>query len=166
VLLEKSSPLKVLLLRLSIWSMVVRSGAGREVPAWMRSVAMAQYLLSVHTGTDGDAAGVADGGVESGQPSASDQYQQVLALEEDMKAAGAWLFSGRLTDADVATVVRVSATGDAMTTDGPFVESKEHLAGFYIVEADDLDAALGWATRTAAIIGKPIEVRPFFDTKS
>ena len=54
--------------------------------------------------------------------------------------------------------------GDALTTDGPFVESKEHLAGFYIVEADDLDAALGWATRTSTIIGMPIEVRPFWDT--
>jgi hypothetical protein len=85
--------------------------------------------------------------------------QQMQALEEEMKAAGAWLFSGRLTEPDVATVVRVSAGGDALTTDGPFVESKEHLAGFYIINADDLDAALGWATRTAAIIGMPIEVR-------
>src|SRR5215213_7024115 len=104
-------PLKVLLLRLSIWSMVVRSGAGREVPAWTRSVAMAQYLLSVHTGSQTDTAG----DVESVQSTAAEEYQQVLALEEDMKAAGAWLFSGRLTDADVATVVRVSAAGDAMT---------------------------------------------------
>jgi hypothetical protein len=128
---------------------------------------MAQYLLSVHTGADGGADSGTAGDVDSGtRPTASDQYQQILALEEDMKAAGAWLFSGRLTEADVATVVRVSAAGDAMTTDGPFVESKEHLAGFYIVEADDLDAALGWATRTAAIIGMPIEVRPFFDTKA
>jgi hypothetical protein len=123
---------------------------------------MTQYLLSVHTGTDGGA----EDGAEPSQQAASHQYEQILALEEDMKARGAWLFSGRLTDADVATVVRVSASGDAMTTDGPFVESKEHLAGFYIVEADDLDAALGWATRTAAIIGKPIEVRPFFGTKA
>jgi hypothetical protein len=122
---------------------------------------MAQYLLSVHTGAAGS--GTAE---EGDTRQAADQYQQILALEEDMKAAGAWLFSGRLTDADVATVVRVSAAGAAMTTDGPFVESKEHLAGFYIVEADDLDAALGWATRTAEIIGMPIEVRPFFDIKS
>lgn len=123
---------------------------------------MAQYLLSVHAGAaDSDTAAEGDT-----RPAASDQYQQILALEEDMKAAGAWLFSGRLTDADVATVVRVSAAGDAMTTDGPFVESKEHLAGFYVVEANDLDAALGWATRTAAIIGMPIEVRPFADTKA
>jgi hypothetical protein len=123
---------------------------------------MAQYLLSVHTGTDGGA----ENGAEAPQQAASHQYAQILALEEDMKSSGAWLFSGRLTGADVATVVRVSAAGDAMTTDGPFVESKEHLAGFYIVEADDLDAALSWATRTAAIIGMPIEVRPFFDIKA
>jgi hypothetical protein len=82
-----------------------------------------------------------------------------------MKATGAWLFSGRLTEPDLATVVRASG-GDVVTTDGPFVESKEHLAGFYIVEADDLDAALGWAAKTSAIIGMPIEVRPFWDTKS
>jgi hypothetical protein len=65
----------------------------------------------------------------------------------------------------MATVVRGVPAGDAVMTDGPFVESKEHLAGFYIIEADDLDAALGWAARTSTIIGMPIEVRPFWDTK-
>src|SRR5260370_32574885 len=104
---------------------------------------MAQYLLSVHTGTDGDA--------PPAEPMTPEQMQQsqqeMQALEEEMKAAGAWLFSGRLTEPDVATVVRVSA-GNALTTDGPFVESKEHLAGLYIVNADDLDAALGCATKT------------------
>jgi hypothetical protein len=52
---------------------------------------------------------------------------------------------------------------EVMTTDGPFVEAKEHLGGFYIVEAQDLDAALDWAAKTTAIIGAPIEVRPFWD---
>ena len=118
---------------------------------------MTQYMLSVHTG--------AAGGTPPAEPMTHEGYQQVLALEEAMKAAGAWLFSGRLTEPDLATVVRVSA-GDAVTTDGPYVESKEHLAGFYLIEADDLDAALGWATRTAAIIGMPIEVRPFWDSRS
>jgi hypothetical protein len=121
---------------------------------------MTQYLLSVHSG--------ADAGAEPAEPVTPEQmqqsYQQVLALEEEMKAAGAWLFSGRLTEPDMATVVRASA-GEVLTTDGPFVESKEHLGGFYIVEADDLDAALGWAGRTSAIIGMPIEVRPFWATK-
>ena len=120
---------------------------------------MTQYMLSVHTG--------ADGGAQRTEPMTPEQMQQssqhMQVLEEEMKAAGAWLFSGRLTGPDVATVVRVSA-GEAVTTDGPFVESKEHLAGFYIVEADDLDAALGWATKTSTIIGMPIEVRPFWDT--
>jgi hypothetical protein len=114
---------------------------------------MSQYLLSVHNAADSDA--------PPAEPMRPEQFQQVLALEEEMRSAGAWLFSGRLTGPDVATVVRVSA-GQVVTTDGPFVESKEHLAGFYIVEADDLDAALGWATKTSAIIGAPIEVRPFW----
>jgi hypothetical protein len=121
---------------------------------------MSQYLLSVHTG--------ADGGAPPAEPMTPEQMQEsaqlMQALEDDMKAAGAWLFSGRLTEPDVATVVRASG-GDVVTTDGPFVESKEHLAGFYIVEADDLDGALSWAGRTSAIIGMPIEVRPFWDTR-
>ena len=78
---------------------------------------------------------------------------------------GAWLSEPLLTGPDVAPVVRVS-DGEVLTTDGPFAESKEHLAGFYIVEAADLDAALGWASRTSAIIGMPIEVRPFLDTNA
>jgi len=116
---------------------------------------MSQYLLSVHT--------AADGGDQPAEPMRPEQFQQLMALEEEMKATGAWLFSGRLTEPDVATVVRPSA-GEALLTDGPFVESKEHLAGFYIIEADDLDAALKWATRTTAVIGAPIEVRPFVAT--
>jgi hypothetical protein len=122
---------------------------------------MTQYLLSVHAG--------ADAGAQPAEPVSPEQmqqsYQQMQALEEDMKTAGAWLFSGRLTEPDMATVVRGVPAGDAVMTDGPFVESKEHLAGFYIVEAHDLDAALGWAARTSAIIGMPIEVRPFWDTR-
>jgi hypothetical protein len=118
---------------------------------------MTQYLLSVHS-VEGEAQ----------EPMTPEQMQQsmeqVFALQDEMKAAGAWVFGGRLTEPAAATVVRVSG-GEAMTTDGPFVESKEHLAGFYIVEADDLDAALGWAARTSAIISAPIEVRPFWDTK-
>lgn len=118
---------------------------------------MAQYLLSVHTG--------ADAGPDPDATPGAGMPADLLALEEDMRTSGAWLFSGRLTGPEVATVVRVSG-GDVLTTDGPFAESKEHLAGFYIVEADDLDGALRWARRTAEIIGMPIEVRPFWDAKS
>lgn len=116
---------------------------------------MRKYLLSVHS-----VAG------EVRDPMTDEEMQettkQVYALEEEMKSAGAWVFAGRLHEPDTATVVRVS-NGEVLTTDGPFVESKEHLAGFYIVEAADLDAALVWASRTTAIVGAPIEVRPFQD---
>jgi hypothetical protein len=90
-------------------------------------------------------------------------WQEIQALEAEMKSAGAWVFAGRLHDVDTATVVRVSAAVVA-TTDGPFVEAREHLCGFYIVEAADLDAALGWASSVTRTISAPIEVRPFADT--
>jgi hypothetical protein len=114
---------------------------------------MTQYLLSVHT-IDGEAR----------EPMTAEEmtqsYNQIGVLEEEMKSAGAWLFSGRLHEPDTATVVRMSG-GEVLTTDGPFVESKEHLGGFYIIEADDLDAALAWASKVTAAVGRPIEVRPF-----
>jgi hypothetical protein len=52
------------------------------------------------------------------------------------------------------------ANGEVVTTDGPFVESKEHLGGFYIIKAENLDVALTWAGRVTELIGEPIEVRP------
>ena len=114
---------------------------------------MAKYLLSVHS-VEGEAA----------DPMTEQDMQQFMgrvgALEEEMKSAGAWLFGGALHDTDTATVVRVT-DGEVLTTDGPFAEAKEHLGGFYIIEADDLDAALAWASKTSAAVAKPIEVRPF-----
>ena len=114
---------------------------------------MAKYLLSVHS-VEG----------ELREPMADAEIRQfmerVAVLEEEMKSAGAWLFGGALHEADTATVVRVS-DGEVLTTDGPFAEAKEHLGGFYIIEADDLDAALAWAAKTTAAVAKPIEVRPF-----
>jgi hypothetical protein len=84
-------------------------------------------------------------------------------LEEEMKSAGAWVFGGRLHEPDTATVVRVSDRGEVLTTDGRFAESKEHLGGFYIIDVEDLDAALAWASQTADCVKTAIEVRPFWD---
>ena len=116
---------------------------------------MAKYLLSAHS-VEGEAR----------DPMTDEEmqrtYAQVMALQEEMESAGAWVFGGRLHEPATATVVRVSG-GEVVTTDGPFVESKEHLGGFYIIEAEDLDAALAWASKTTAIVGAPIEVRPFWD---
>jgi hypothetical protein len=114
---------------------------------------MTHYLLSVHS-VEG----------EIREPMTDEEMQQshkqVGILEQEMKSAGAWVFSGRLHEPATATVVRMSA-GEVVTTDGPFVESKEHLGGFYIIQAEDLDAALAWASRVTDAIKRPIEVRPF-----
>jgi hypothetical protein len=114
---------------------------------------MAHYLLSAHSGAGEDRAPMTAEDIER-------VTTQVTDLEEEMRAAGAWVFTGRLHGPDTATVVRLSG-GEVLMTDGPFLESKEHLGGFYIIEAADLDAALGWASKVTALIGSPIEVRPF-----
>src|SRR6266852_5625912 len=80
--------------------------------------------------------------------------ERVAVLEEEMKSAGAWLFGGALHEPETSTVVRMS-DGEVLTTDGPFAESKEHLGGFYIIEAEDLDAALAWASKTTAAPRRP-----------
>ena len=90
-------------------------------------------------------------------------FAGVQRLEDEMRSAGAWVFGGRLEAPDTATVVRM-AKGEMITTDGPFAESKEHLGGFYIIEATDLDAALAWASKVTVAAHTPIEVRPFFAT--
>jgi hypothetical protein len=82
------------------------------------------------------------------------------ALNQELRAAGAWVFAGGLHPPSTATVVRVS-DGDVLTTDGPFAEGKEHVGGFTIVKAPDLDAALEWGRRLALATSLPIEVRPF-----
>jgi len=116
---------------------------------------MTRYMLSVHSGP---------AQVQEPMPAEEMQksWQQIGILEAEMKATGAWVFSGRLHDPDTATVVRL-ANGEVLTTDGPFVEAREHLGGFYIINADDLDAALALASKVTRVIGAPIEVRPFAD---
>jgi hypothetical protein len=84
------------------------------------------------------------------------------ALNEEIKAAGAWVFSRGLHDASTATVVRLRGR-DVVTTDGPYVEGKEHIGGFWIVDAADLDAALAWAGKATRATTLPVEVRPFQD---
>ena len=110
---------------------------------------MTQYLLSVHM-------------VEGAEPpeSIEDAYRDVDALNEEIKAAGAWVFAGGLHPANTATVVRVE-DGEVLTTDGPFAETKEQLGGFWIIEATDLDAALAWAAKATKACRAPVEVRPF-----
>jgi hypothetical protein len=89
-------------------------------------------------------------------------WADVDALGDRLTEAGAFVFQGGLLPAESATVVRQSG-GDFLITDGPYTETKEHLAGFWVINAADLDAALEWAKRTVTAQQRPIEVRPFFD---
>jgi hypothetical protein len=88
--------------------------------------------------------------------------RDVAVFERDIKAAGAWVFNGALHPPSSATLVRVKQ-GEELLTDGPFAEGKEHIGGFMIIRAPDLDAALSWAKKMARAIPLPIEVRPFRD---
>lgn len=118
---------------------------------------MSQYMLSVHTGRAEDRSHTMT--AEQRQSS----MDRIAAVEADMKASNAFVFSARLHDSDASTVVRMG-DGDLVMTDGPFIESKEHIGGFYIINAEDLDAALAWAGRVVEAINAPIEVRPFVAT--
>jgi hypothetical protein len=116
------------------------------------SHAMPRYLLNV---IQPDAA--------PPPPAALDRIMRdVRAVRDEIQAAGAWEFSGGLHRPSASTVVRVR-DGEALITDGPFVEGKEFIGGFTIIRAPDLDAALGWARKLAAATTLPIEVRPFQD---
>jgi hypothetical protein len=112
---------------------------------------MKQYLLSVHS-------------VDGEEPmSAEDMevmFRETGRVNDEMMAAGAWVFGGGLLPADSATVVRVQA-GTTTMSDGPFAETKEHIAGFWVIKCDDLDQALAWAEKCAVACMGPIEVRPF-----
>jgi hypothetical protein len=86
----------------------------------------------------------------------------VSAVRKEMQAAGVWLFSGGLHSPSSATVLR-HQNGDIVTTDGPFIESKEQIGGITILKAPDLDAAIAWARKLARAVTTPIEVRPFME---
>ncbi len=119
---------------------------------------MGQYLLSTHAAT---------GGAPQGAPTSPEQMQEfmarVIALEAEMDETGTFVFGGALAGIDAATVVQDRA-GEALLTDGPYVEAKEHIAGFYIINAADLDEALAWGRKAAAATNHAIEVRPFHAT--
>ena len=124
---------------------------------------MSHYLLSVHS-VQHDDVQQADQSVETPSDRTPEEMeasmQKVMQLESEMKESGTFLFGGALTDAASATVVR-NAGPDMVMTDGPFAEGKEHIGGFYIIDAEHLDAALAWAARVVDAINAPIEVRPF-----
>jgi len=80
-------------------------------------------------------------------------------IQSELEAAGSWVFAGGLHPPSTATLLRAKGD-DVLITDGPFAEGKEHIGGFTIIEARDLDVALEWARKLARATTLPIEVRP------
>ena len=117
---------------------------------------MTQYLLAVH-------------GDETAPPPSPEAMQEAFAAVDafnaELEASGAWVFAGGLQPPGTATVVRADQ-GEVVLTEGPFVQSPQHLGGFWVIEAADLDAALALAAKGSAACGQPVEVRPFQEEPS
>ena len=111
---------------------------------------MKQYLLSVYH---------PEGGIP--EPAVMEKIAaDVDALNTELQQADAWVFAGGLYLSSTATVVRMEGD-DVLITDGPFVEGKEHVGGFWVIKAPDLDSALEWGRKATRACTVPIEVRPF-----
>jgi hypothetical protein len=114
---------------------------------------MKQYLLTV----------CYPAGSTQPEPQALQKIMRdVTTVKDEMRTAGALVFAGGLHPSNTATVLRHQG-GEVVTTDGPFIESKEQIGGITVLNAPDLDAALGWARKLARATTTPIEVRPFFE---
>ena len=112
---------------------------------------MAQYLVAIHHPDNYD-------------PSKEDKamHRDISALNQEMDAAGARFFAGGLEPAPKAKSLRKQPSGEVVITDGPYLETKEHIGGFWILEAADMDAALAWGRKAVVACRAPVEVRAFF----
>lgn len=111
---------------------------------------MTQYLVAIHHPDDYD-------------PSAEDEAmsRDIDALNDEMVAAGVRIFVGGLSPAGSARSLRAQPDGKVLITDGPYLETKEHIGGFWVLEAANLDDALAWGRKAAVACRAPVEVRPF-----
>ena len=90
-----------------------------------------------------------------------DMMRDIYALNEEMIAAGARIFAGGLYPASKAKSLRAKPNGEVLITDGPYIETKEHIGGFWLLEAANLDEALEWGRKATIACRTPVEVRPF-----
>lgn len=113
---------------------------------------MTQFLVAIHHPDDYE-------------PSLEDEamHRDIDVLNEEMVAAGVRVFVGGLRRADSAKSLRTQPGGKVLVTDGPYLESKEHIGGFWVLEAADINEALEWGRKAALACRAPVEVRPFHD---
>ena len=102
----------------------------------------------------------------TGEPPSPEALNQIMkdvdAVHREMQDAGVWVFGGGLHPPGTASTLRPQ-DGEILVVDGPFVEGKEHVGGFSVITAPDLDAALAWGRKLVRATTIPIEVRPFYD---
>jgi hypothetical protein len=112
---------------------------------------MPQYLVAVYHPDDFDPSTVTE-----------EMIEEIHALNREMIAAGARKFACGLSPASNARTLRAQPDGKVLTTDGPYLETKEHIGGFWVLEAADLDEALAWGRKAVVACRAPVEVRPIF----
>lgn len=113
---------------------------------------MPRYLVAIHHPDDYD-------------PSGEDKPMErdIDALNEEMIAAGVRIFAGGLRPVSSAKSLRAQPDGKILVTDGPYLETKEHTGGFWMLEVADMDEALAWARKAVVACRAPVEVRPFYE---
>jgi len=113
---------------------------------------MTQFLVAIHHPDDYDPFAAEDEAM----------HRDIDALNEEMIAAGVRVFAGGLHPARSAKSLRAQS-GKVLITDGPYLETKEHVGGFWLLEAADLDEALAWGRKAVVACRAPVEVRQFYD---
>jgi hypothetical protein len=113
---------------------------------------MTQYLVAIHHPDDFEPAPTEDEAA---------RHRDIMELNHEMVAAGVRIFVGGLAPASTAVSVRVKPGGQVLVTDGPYMETKEHIGGFWVLETASLDEALTWGRKAAIACRAPVEVRPF-----
>jgi hypothetical protein len=110
-----------------------------------------KYLVAIHHPDDYDPAVAEDAAME----------RDIDVLNEEMTAAGVRIFVGGLRPGSSAKSLRAQSNGRVVITDGPYLETKEHVGGFWVLEAADLEEALAWGRKAVVACRAPVEVRPF-----
>jgi hypothetical protein len=117
---------------------------------------MPQYLVAIHHPDDYDPAVAEDEAMS----------RDIVALNVEMKAAGVRIFVGGLLPASSARSLRAQPDGEVLITDGPYLETKEHVGGFWVLEAANLEEALAWGRKAVVACRAPVEVRPFHSPRT
>lgn len=112
---------------------------------------MPQYLVAIHHPNDYDTAVAEDEAM----------HRDIDVLNDEMIAAGVRIFVGGLRPVSDAKSLRARPDGEVVVTDGPYLKTPEHVGGFWVLEAADLDEAIAWGRKAAVACRAPVEVRPF-----